>query len=134
MFKFEKLEVYQLSLGYCDLIYNLASQLPQVEEYNLKSQMRRAATSIVLNIAEGSTGQTNPEQVRFLSMALRSLYEIVACQHLVQRRGYLQSNELLDQVYRQSEVLARKIQAMRNSLSGENRKKNRLGPSMIDHR
>ena len=75
MYKFEKLEVYQLALDYVDLIYALADRLPHIEEFNLKAQMRRAATSVVLNIAEGSTGQTNAEQSRFLGMAVRSLFE-----------------------------------------------------------
>ncbi|MCX7839192.1 MAG: four helix bundle protein [Anaerolineae bacterium] len=37
VFKFEKLEVWQLALEYIDLIYELASHLPKSEEYNLKS-------------------------------------------------------------------------------------------------
>jgi four helix bundle protein len=39
-------------LEYTDLIYELAGKLPKSEEYNLKSQIVRAATSISLNIAE----------------------------------------------------------------------------------
>jgi four helix bundle protein len=50
-YKFEKLEIYQLALDYLDLIYALADKLPRNEEYNLRSQMIRAGTSIVLNIA-----------------------------------------------------------------------------------
>lgn len=57
-FKFEQLEVWRLFLDYIDLIYKIVGQLPRVEEYNLKTQMIRAATSVALNIAEGSTGQT----------------------------------------------------------------------------
>ncbi|NIV33597.1 MAG: four helix bundle protein, partial [Anaerolineae bacterium] len=71
-FKFEKLEVWQLSLEYVDMVYEIAGQLPRSEEYNLKSQMIRAATSVSLNIAEGSTGQTDAEQARFLGLAVRS--------------------------------------------------------------
>lgn len=78
-YKFEKLEIYQLALDYLDLIYALANRLPRSEEYNLRSQMIRAATSIVLNIAEGSTSQSDAEQSRFLGMALRFLIETVAC-------------------------------------------------------
>lgn len=48
-FKFEKLEVWQLALDYIDLIYQIANQLPKSEEYNLKSQIVRAATSVALN-------------------------------------------------------------------------------------
>ena len=115
-FKFEKLEIWQLALDYWDLVFEITELLPKAEECNLKSQMRRAATSIALNIAEGSTGQSDAEQARFLGMAVRSLYETVACQHLIRRRDYFQQVELLDQAYQQSETLARKIQAMRNAL------------------
>jgi lipopolysaccharide transport system permease protein len=88
-YKFQKLEIYQLALDYLDLLYELSARLPRSEEYNLKSQTPRAGTSIVLNIAEGSTSQTDPEQSRFLAMALRSLIETVACQDVIERRKYL---------------------------------------------
>lgn len=55
-FKFEQLEVWELALNYLDLIYEIAKQLPRSEDYNLNSQIRRAATSISLTIAEGSMG------------------------------------------------------------------------------
>ncbi len=116
-FKFEKLEVWRLSLDYIDLIYEIAGQLPRVEEYNLKTQMIRAATSVALNIAEGSTGQTNAEQARFLGLAIRSLLETVACQHIIHRRQYLQEQTLLREAYRHAETLTVKLQALRNSLA-----------------
>ena len=115
-FKFEKLEIWKLSVEYIDLIYEISNQLPKSEDYNLKSQIRRASTSIALNIAEGSTGQSNPEQSRFLSIALRSLYETVACLHLIKRHNYSKNSELLIQAYKQAETLACKIQAMRKYL------------------
>jgi four helix bundle protein len=65
MYKFEKLEVYQMALTYTDMIYTLAEKLPRFEENNLKSQIIRAATSVVLNISEGSTSQSDTEQRRF---------------------------------------------------------------------
>jgi four helix bundle protein len=105
-FKFEKLEVWQLALDYIDLIYEVADQLPRSEMYNLKSQITRAATSVALNIAEGSTGQTDAEQARFLGLAIRSLLETVACQHIISRRKFLQDANSLRQAYRRAETLA----------------------------
>ena len=64
-FKFEKLDVWQMALDYCDLMYEMADKLPEKERFNLQSQIRRAGTSVALNIAEGSTGQSDPEQRRF---------------------------------------------------------------------
>lgn len=117
-YKFENLEVWQLALEYTDLIYHIADQLPRIEEYNLKSQVTRAATSICLNIAEGSTGQTDAEQSRFLGFAIRSLVETVACQHLINRRKYFDDPESLRQAYRHSQKLFAKLQAFRASLAG----------------
>ena len=115
MYKFEKLEVYQMALTYTDMIYTLAIKLPRSEENNLRSQMTRAATSVVLNIAEGSTGQSDAEQGRFLGMALRSLLETVACQHLIARRKYISADEMAA-TYEFSERLFGKLQALRRSL------------------
>ena len=116
-YKFEQLEVWQLALEYIDSIYLLAEKLPRREEYNLKSQIIRASTSIALNIAEGSQGQTDPEQARFLGMSIRSLIETVACLHLIRRRKYLADESLLDDIYLKSQTLARKLQAFRKTLS-----------------
>ncbi len=115
MYKFEKLEVYQLALTYADMIYRLSEKLPSSEEYNLQSQSTRAATSIVLNIAEGSTSQSDTEQRRFLGMALRSLLETVTCQHLIERRKYVNGGELA-KCYEFSQLLFGKLQAMRRAL------------------
>lgn len=116
-YKFEKLEVWQLAVEYVDLIYVIAEQLPRSEDFNLKSQIIRAATGITLNIAEGSTSQSDAEQARFIGMAIRSLVETVACQHLINRRGYLKDTEILRNAYRLSEKLFAKLQAFRASLT-----------------
>jgi four helix bundle protein len=70
-----------------------------------------------LNIAEGSQGQSDAEQARSLGMAVRSLIETVACQQIIQRRGYLQDEILLSKVYEDSQVLVKKLQTFRKSLS-----------------
>jgi four helix bundle protein len=116
-YKFEQLDVWKLSLDYIDLIYKVAENLPRSEEYNLKSQITRAATSIALNIAEGSQGQSDAEQARFLGMAIRSLIETVACQEIIRRRGYFQDEAILNQAYQDSQTLARKLQSFRKSIS-----------------
>ena len=118
-FKFEKLEIWQQSLDYLDKIYRVANKLPKQERYNLKSQMIRAATSVNLNIAEGSTGQTDAEQARFLGLAIRSLFETVACLHIIHRLNYLNDPEDLRQIYRDADLLARRITAMRKRLVPE---------------
>lgn len=116
MHKFEKLEVWQLAVKYVDLCYDIAAKLPKLEEYNGASQLRRAPVSVALNIAEGSTSQSDREQARFISMALRSLIETVACQHLIHRRSYLEQATHLREAYQASEKLVAKLQAFRRAV------------------
>ncbi len=87
----------------------------------MKSQIRRAATSVALNIAEGSTGQTDGEQARFLGVALRSLVETVACERIIVRRGYVVDGTVLRDIHTQGELLAKKLQAMRKAIAPRGR-------------
>ena len=114
-YKFQELEVYKISLDYLDEIYDLAKQLPEIEKFNLRPQLERATTSIVLNIAEGSTGQSNAEQGRFLGLAARSYLETIACMDIIVRRKYLQENEL-QRVRELGHRLFIKLQAFRKAL------------------
>jgi len=77
-FRFEDLKVWHKAVDLSNEIDLLSRKFPKTELYNLCSQIKRAADSVVLNIAEGSTGQTIPEFKRFLDIALRSAVEVVA--------------------------------------------------------
>ena len=120
-FKFEQLNVWKMSLEYSDSIYELAEKLPESERFNLKSQITRAATSISLNIAEGSTGQSDAEQSRFLSMAIRSLIETVACQRLIDRRKYVSDRAFMEKLDVQAQDLVKRLHAFRKALVKTNR-------------
>ncbi|WP_423824593.1 four helix bundle protein [Salinibacter ruber] len=69
--------------------------------------------------AEGSTGLSDAEQVRFLRIAIRSLMETVACLHLVKRREYVENVEELRAAYKESETLFAQLQAFRTSIEGD---------------
>ena len=118
-YKFEQLEVWQRALEYTDRTYQIADPLPKHERYNLADQLTRAANSIALNIAEGSTGVSDTEQGRFLGIAVRSLLETVACLHLIKRRDYVENVDDLREAYQESEVLFAQLQAFRASLRGD---------------
>ena len=60
-FKFEKLEVWKEALELGFQVHEQTRGFPREELYIMTSQIKRAADSIALNIAEGSTGQTNAE-------------------------------------------------------------------------
>ena len=115
VYKFQKLEVYQLALAYVEDVYELCRLLPASERYNLADQVIRAATSIALNIAEGSTGQTDIEQRRFLSMALRSYLETIACLDIIEGQKYLPVASILE-LREHGHNLFIKLAAFRKSL------------------
>lgn len=87
-FKFEELQVYQLSLDVLDDVYKITNDFPKDEIYGLSSQFRRACLSISLNIAEGA-GSTNNNFKRYLDIALNSLKECVVCSTVSLRRKYI---------------------------------------------
>jgi four helix bundle protein len=107
--------VWQLSLDLAEKINVLADRFPAKETYNLGSQIRRAADSIGLNIAEGSTGQSNPEQKRFLIFANRSALEVVACLIKAKMRTYIDEKTYIE-IYTECENLVRMLQAFINKL------------------
>jgi four helix bundle protein len=116
-YKFQRLKIYHLALDYIDKVYGLSRNLSVSERFNLQSQLERAATSIILNIAEGSTGQSNAEQNRFLGLALRSYLETIACLDIIERQGYLASVALA-KIRDHGHELFIKLQAFRKSLEG----------------
>jgi four helix bundle protein len=93
----------------------VVKKFPKEELYILTSQMKRAADSVSLNLAEGSTGQTNAEFSRFLGMSLRSNIEVVGCLYLAKKRGYV-SNEDFGRLYRIYEEILVMINSLRKSL------------------
>lgn len=116
-FKFEKLLVWQKALDLADAVYQLTVRcFPREEIYVLTSQMRRAADSVSLNIAEGSTGQTNAEFNRFLNIALRSDVEVVGCLYLGRKRGYINDVDFA-LIYNQCEEILVMINGLKNALS-----------------
>jgi len=85
------------------------------ERFSLASQIKRAADSVVLNIAEGSTGQTIPEFKRFLDIALRSAVEVVACLYMAQSRKYIIDDDF-KKLYDEDEILCKMITKLRDSM------------------
>lgn len=115
-FKFETLRVWQLSLDLSDKIDSITKKFPKDELYILTSQIKRAADSVNLNIAEGSTGQSNDEFKRFLGYSIRSGIEVVACLYLSKRRKYI-DEVVFQELYDSLDSLIKSIQALRNSLN-----------------
>ncbi|GAB5527766.1 MAG: four helix bundle protein [Roseivirga sp.] len=114
-FKFENLKVWQRAVELSGEVDELTKTFPKEEVYILTSQIKRATDSIALNIAEGSTGQTDKEFNRFLGIALRSGIEVVTCLYIGRRRKII-SQEEFDRFYIELTEISKMIQSLRNSL------------------
>jgi four helix bundle protein len=114
-FKFEGLVVWRDAVQLSEKVDRVARTFPKDELFVLTSQIKRAADSVSLNIAEGSTGQTNAEFSRFLGFAIRSGIEVIGCLYLARQRKYI-SNTLFREIYDFIDSLIIRIQALRNSL------------------
>ena len=73
---FENLTVWQDACKFTNKIYNLTNKFPKEELYGLTSQIRRAAVSIMSNIAEGFDRRSDKELSNFLSIARGSSSEV----------------------------------------------------------
>jgi len=102
-FKFEKLLVWQKAMDFDDHIHSLVKDsFPKDEKYILTPQIERAANSIILNIAEGCTGQS-------------SAIEVVSCLFIARIRTYI-SEEVFKNSYQECEALTKMITGLRNSI------------------
>jgi four helix bundle protein len=78
---YKDLDVWKRSVAFTTELYKLTAQFPDTERYGLTSQIRRAATSVPANIAEGWGRGSTGEYVQFLKVARGSLMELET--HLV---------------------------------------------------
>jgi four helix bundle protein len=114
-FKFEELKVWQRALDLSLQVHLVTLKFPKEEQFVLTSQIKRATDTISLNIAEGSTGQSDPEFSKFLGYSLRSAIEVVGCIYLAKKRSII-SDEDFESIYNFTNELVKMIQALRNTL------------------
>lgn len=108
---FFDLEAWQEGHKLVLTIYNLSKSFPKEELFGLTSQLRRAASSITANIAEGFARYHFKDKIRFYYQARGSAAEVQ--NFLVQSRdlGYI-SNKQCHQLLDQADPVGRLINGM----------------------
>jgi len=86
---YTKIEAWKLADDLTMLIYQITKSFPKEELYGLTNQLRRAASSVPANIAEGSARGTQKDYLHFLYIARASLTEDHYFVHLSKRLGYV---------------------------------------------
>lgn len=92
--RFEDLQCWQKARQLANLIYDLSGKSPFAGDYGLRNQIRRAAGSVMHNIAEGFDAGSDREFVRFLRMARRSASEIQSQLYLALDQRYIVQEQL----------------------------------------
>ena len=115
LYAFERLDVWQVSRTFVKDIYVLLRTFPDFEAYNnITSQIRRAAVSVSLNIAEGSTRNSLKEQSRFTEIAYGSLLEVYCSLLLAKDLNYIREDDFRN-VSDKIKELSNKLNALKNS-------------------
>jgi len=113
--RFEQLEVWQKSRSLAGAIYKASSHGTFARDFGLRDQLRRAAVSVMSNVAEGFGRFTRPEFRRFITIARGSAAEVQSQLYLARDLGYLSEAEHEELDARCLEI-SRMLAALRSSL------------------
>lgn len=111
MRNYRDLIVWQKSMALVTEVYSVTRLFPKEELYGLVSQIRRSAVSIPSNIAEGYGRYSTNDYIRFLQIAIGSLYEFQTQLEIGLNLGYL-SKDIFEKVYGQSREIERMLSSL----------------------
>jgi len=126
---FHELACWKHSQALAIECYRLAGKFPAYEQYALGAQLRRAASSLPANIAEGFGRMTPREYLRFLFIARGSLFETESHLMLAQKVGHLSAQGVAEAVNLRAEAgrsLGGLIATIRGRVSTPKRGPNRI--------
>ena len=114
----KKLNAWQYSFDFVKDVYGVTNSFPVEERYGLISQIRRAAVSVPVNIAEGAARKGNKEFIQFLHIALGSLTELDTLILLSSELGFTSKTEsdlLIDRL----DIIGKLIYGLIKSVGGK---------------
>jgi len=115
-FSFENLDIWNKAIEFAKIIIGLTESINgERKHYRLIEQLESAATSIALNIAEGSGRYSKKEFIRFLYVARGSLYETITLLKIFQDNRWIAEEQFLS-IKEFSQVIAKMLSGLINSL------------------
>jgi four helix bundle protein len=112
---YRDLKVWRIAVDLTLEVYRITETFPRSEQFALTTQLRRAAVSVVTNIAEGHARSTRGEYRNFLSIARGSAIEVEVQLFLAEQLGYAQSATLL-KARDQCDAVSRMITNLKRAL------------------
>lgn len=110
-FNFERLEVWQRARRLVRVIYDVTKGFPADERYGLTAHIRKTAISLISNIAEGASRRSSADKVRFIEIAIGSLYELLAQFCVAFDQEYTTEKEF-EKLYAQCDEIARMLNGL----------------------
>lgn len=107
--KYTELKFWQHSRAHAIQVYQITDSFPNSEKFGLTSQLRRAAVSVPSNIAEGSARLSNKEFIRFMIIAMGSLYELSTQLDIANEIGYIENSDF--------EILKKEVNSVTRMMS-----------------
>ena len=92
MQNYKKIDVWKKSYFLSLRIYEATKSFPDEEKFGLTSQLRRAAVSVPINIAEGAGRATDKDFANFIQIAIGSANEVECELMLAKDLGYVENN------------------------------------------
>ena len=109
--RFEDLRVWTSARTLTNHVYALSKKDGFTDDWTLKDQIRRAAISVMSNIAEGFESRTRPQFIDFLGTAKASAGEVRSQLYVARDQGYLDEEEF-EAVSDLSDKLSRQLYSL----------------------
>lgn len=109
--RFEDLDVWKASRSIVNSVYRVLANGSFERDYGLRDQIRRAAVSIMSNIAEGFSRRSNREFAQFLFTAKASAAEVQSQLYIALDQRYLTQTEF-DALYSEADSCARQLSGL----------------------
>jgi four helix bundle protein len=116
--RFEEIEAWKTARELAKLIYKLTETERFAKDYGLKSQIQRAAVSVMSNIAEGFESRTQTQFINMLGHAKASAGEVRSQLYIALDIGYILQEEF-NSAYELADKSARQIQRFINYLENQ---------------
>ena len=130
--RFEDLQIWREARELVKCVYQVSAKFPNHETFGLTNQMRRAAVSVMANIAEGFERGANTEFTQFLFVARASCAEVRSHLYVALDLNYAPQVEI-NELHERCEKLSRRIKTLIEYLKGSDIKGHKFRDTQTDY-
>lgn len=124
--RFEDILAWQKARTMNQIIYSTTTQGDFSRDYDLRSQIRRASTSIMANIAEGFGRHSDRDFAHFLNIAYASSCEVQSHLYVALDLNYLTDKARFEEIYSLADEICRMLFSLRQKLMSSHTRDSRL--------